>query len=78
MAHSDSMTCPSGPQNFNFATDINESFYAAINIIFSGTFLKLRSASYTWRNLSHGRDLLYEGVRWGIGGGKTVKITMDN
>jgi hypothetical protein len=26
---------------------------------------KPRSASYTWRSLLHGRDLLYQGVRWG-------------
>jgi hypothetical protein len=39
---------------------------------------KPRSASYTWRSLLHGRDLLYQGVRWGISDGKTVKITGDN
>lgn len=39
---------------------------------------KPRSSSYTWRSLLHGNDLLLEGIRWGIGDGKTVKILGDN
>jgi hypothetical protein len=35
-------------------------------------------ALYTWRSLLHGRDLLYQGVQWGIGNGRSVKITGDN
>jgi hypothetical protein len=37
-----------------------------------------RTSSYTWRSILHGRDLLVQGVRWGIGDGKTVKIISDN
>jgi hypothetical protein len=39
---------------------------------------KPRSASYTWRSILHGRDLLLQGVQWGIGDGRTVKITSDH
>jgi hypothetical protein len=39
---------------------------------------KPRTALYTWRSLLHGRDLLYQGVQWGIGNGRSVKITGDN
>jgi hypothetical protein len=39
---------------------------------------KPRSASHTWHSLLHGRDLLYQGVRWGISNGRIVKITCDN
>jgi hypothetical protein len=36
-----------------------------------------RSASYTWRSILFGRDLLLKGVQWGIGDGKSVKINSD-
>jgi hypothetical protein len=39
---------------------------------------KPRSSSYTWRSILHGRDLLVQGLRWGIGDGRTVKIQSDN
>ena len=39
---------------------------------------KPRSSSYTWRSLLFGKDLLLQGIRWGIGDGKTVKILGDN
>jgi hypothetical protein len=39
---------------------------------------KPRSASYTWRSILYGRNLLFQGVRWGIGDGKSVKILTDN
>jgi hypothetical protein len=39
---------------------------------------KPRSSSYMWRSILHGRDLLVEGVRWGIVDGKTVNILSDN
>jgi hypothetical protein len=38
---------------------------------------KPRSASYTWRSILFGRDLLLQGIQWGIGNGKSVKITSD-
>jgi hypothetical protein len=34
---------------------------------------KPRSASYTWRSILFGRDLLLRGVQWAIGDGKSVK-----
>jgi hypothetical protein len=37
-----------------------------------------RSSLYTWRSILHGRDLLFQCDRWGIGDGKTVKILSDN
>jgi hypothetical protein len=39
---------------------------------------KPRSASYTWRSILHGRKLLVEGVRWGIGDGRSVRILHDH
>jgi hypothetical protein len=39
---------------------------------------KPRSCSYTWRSILFGRDLLLRGVRWGIGDGKSVKLTSDH
>jgi hypothetical protein len=33
-----------------------------------------RSASYTWRSMLHGRDLLVQGIRWSIGDGNIVKF----
>jgi hypothetical protein len=39
---------------------------------------KPRSASYTWRSILFGRELLIRGAQWGIGDGRSVKITSDN
>jgi hypothetical protein len=39
---------------------------------------KPRSSSFTWRSILYGRELLAQGVTWGIGDGKTVKILSDN
>uniref|UniRef100_J3L042 RNase H type-1 domain-containing protein n=1 Tax=Oryza brachyantha TaxID=4533 RepID=J3L042_ORYBR len=39
---------------------------------------KPRSASFTWRSILFGRDLLKKGVRWGVGDGRTIKILADN
>jgi hypothetical protein len=39
---------------------------------------KPRPASYTWPSILHGRELLYQGVCWGIGNGRMVKILRDN
>jgi hypothetical protein len=39
---------------------------------------KLRSASYTWRSILHGRALLFQGIPWGIANGRSVKILKDN
>jgi hypothetical protein len=36
------------------------------------------SSSYTWRSILVGRDLLKQGVRWGIGKGKATKIMSDS
>jgi hypothetical protein len=36
-----------------------------------------RSSSYTWRSILFGRDLLKEGVRWGVGNGDEIKIQSD-
>jgi hypothetical protein len=36
------------------------------------------SASYTWRSILFGRELLVKGVRWSIGDGKKVRIMEDN
>ena len=33
---------------------------------------KPRGASYTWRSLLHGRDLLLHGVQWGVGDGRKI------
>jgi hypothetical protein len=40
--------------------------------------LSPRSASYTWRSILFGRELLKEGVRWGIGDGNSTRIESDN
>jgi hypothetical protein len=37
-----------------------------------------RSSSYTWRSILFGRDLLLNGIQWGIGNGRSVKIMSDN
>jgi hypothetical protein len=39
---------------------------------------KPRSSSYTWRSILHERDLLVQGVQWGIRDGKTVNILSEN
>jgi hypothetical protein len=39
---------------------------------------KPRSSSYTWRSILYGRELLFQGIRWGIGDGHSVKILKDN
>jgi ribonuclease HI len=39
---------------------------------------KPRSASFTWRSILFGRELLKKGIRWGIGDGESVKIMTDN
>lgn len=38
---------------------------------------KPRSASFTWRSILFGRELLKKGVRWAVGDGSTIKITKD-
>ncbi|EEE66057.1 hypothetical protein OsJ_22054 [Oryza sativa Japonica Group] len=39
---------------------------------------KPTAASFTWRSILFGRDLLRKGVRWGIGNGSSVKILKDH
>jgi hypothetical protein len=39
---------------------------------------KPRSSSYTWQSILYGRELLAQGIRWGIEDGKLVKILQDN
>jgi hypothetical protein len=36
-----------------------------------------KRASYTWRSIVHGRELLREGLVWRIGDGETVKVMED-
>jgi hypothetical protein len=36
-----------------------------------------RSTSYTWRSILFGRELLLQGVQWGISNGRSVKIKSD-
>ena len=36
-----------------------------------------RSASYAWRSILKGRDVLQGGVRWRVGDGKSIKIWQD-
>jgi hypothetical protein len=36
------------------------------------------NASYTWRSILHGRDLLKEGIIWRIGDGVGIKAMQDN
>ena len=36
-----------------------------------------RSASYAWRSILKGRDVLQRGVRWRVGNGKSIKIWQD-
>lgn len=37
-----------------------------------------RSASYTWRSLLFGKEILKKGVRWCVGDGSMIRITSDN
>jgi hypothetical protein len=37
-----------------------------------------RSASYTWRSILFGRELLRSGIRWGIGDRSSIRIETDN
>jgi hypothetical protein len=39
---------------------------------------KPRSTSYTWRSILFGRAFFIRGAQWGIGDGRSVKITSDN
>jgi hypothetical protein len=36
-----------------------------------------RSASFTWRSILFGRELLQQGVQWGIGTGQNTKLLTD-
>jgi hypothetical protein len=38
----------------------------------------LRSASYAWRSILHGRVLVQAGARWGVGNGSFIRIAHDN
>jgi hypothetical protein len=38
----------------------------------------LKKASYTWRSVLHGRDLLKEGLVWRIGDGTKIKVWEHN
>jgi hypothetical protein len=40
--------------------------------------VKPRSASYTWRSILFGWDLLVQGIRWNVGNGECIKIMQDN
>ena len=37
-----------------------------------------KRASYTWRSILHGRDLLKEGLIWRVGDGTNIKVWEDN
>ena len=37
-----------------------------------------KRASYTWKSILHGRDLLKEGGWWRIGNGKQIKVWEQN
>jgi hypothetical protein len=37
-----------------------------------------KRASYTWRSILHGRDLLKEGLIWRVGDGESIEIWKDN
>ena len=39
---------------------------------------KPRTSSFTWRSILHGRELLKQGIQWGISNGNSVKILGDN
>lgn len=39
---------------------------------------KPRSSSYTWRSILFGKELVEQGMRWGIGDGKSTKLLLDN
>ena len=37
-----------------------------------------KGASYTWRSLIHGRDLLMHGLVWRVGDGTKINVYHDN
>jgi hypothetical protein len=37
-----------------------------------------RSASYTWRSICYGLELVKHGIRWSVGDGKKIKLLTDN
>jgi hypothetical protein len=39
---------------------------------------KPRSSSYTWRSILFGKELIKQGIRWGIGDGKTTRLLSDH
>jgi hypothetical protein len=39
---------------------------------------KPKAASFTWRSILFGRDLLVRGIRWGVGNGEKIDIVSDN
>jgi hypothetical protein len=37
-----------------------------------------RSASYTWRSICYGMELVKQGIRWNVGDGSKIKLMTDN
>jgi hypothetical protein len=37
-----------------------------------------RSASYTWRSICYGMELVKQGIRWSVGNGKKINLLTDN
>ena len=63
--------------------DDNSLFFRVFKakIFPNGTILDAKefaSASYTWRSILHGRDVILKGALWRVGDGKQIKIWGDN
>ena len=63
--------------------DDNSLFFRVFKVRFfpNGTILdakELAFASYAWRSILHGRDVILKGALWRVGDGKKIKIWSDN